>query len=67
MFVEPQRPSGPHSALLLLGLVLGTAAGLTCVENAYPKDGKCCHDCPPGEWPGQSWGGVPMGTRGPGT
>ncbi|XP_045659342.1 tumor necrosis factor receptor superfamily member 4 isoform X1 [Ursus americanus] len=48
MFVEPQRPSGPHSALLLLGLVLGTAAGLTCVENAYPKDGKCCHDCPPG-------------------
>ncbi|EFB23744.1 hypothetical protein PANDA_020165 [Ailuropoda melanoleuca] len=48
MLVEPQRPSGPHSALLLLGLVLGAAAGLTCVGNAYPKDGKCCHDCPPG-------------------
>lgn len=56
MLVEPQRPSGPHSALLLLGLVLGAAAGLTCVGNAYPKDGKCCHDCPPGEWPGHRVG-----------
>ncbi|XP_032274750.1 tumor necrosis factor receptor superfamily member 4 [Halichoerus grypus] len=48
MFGEAQRPSGPHPALLLLGLVLGTAARLTCVGDAYPKDGRCCRDCPPG-------------------
>lgn len=57
MFGEAQRPSGPHPALLLLGLVLGTAARLTCVGDAYPKDGRCCRDCPPGEWPGHRIGG----------
>nr|XP_025712938.1 tumor necrosis factor receptor superfamily member 4 isoform X1 [Callorhinus ursinus] len=48
MFVEAQRLRGPHSALLLLGLVLGAAAQLNCVGDAYPKDGRCCRDCLPG-------------------
>ncbi|XP_058994200.1 tumor necrosis factor receptor superfamily member 4 isoform X3 [Mustela lutreola] len=45
---EAWRPRGPPSALLLFGLVLGAAARLTCVGDAYPKDGRCCQDCPPG-------------------
>ncbi|XP_025283361.2 tumor necrosis factor receptor superfamily member 4 isoform X3 [Canis lupus baileyi] len=48
MFVESLRLSGPHSALLLLGLVLGAVAEHNCFGNTYPKDGKCCNDCPPG-------------------
>uniref|UniRef100_A0ABI7Z927 TNFR-Cys domain-containing protein n=1 Tax=Felis catus TaxID=9685 RepID=A0ABI7Z927_FELCA len=46
--VGAQRPRAPHSAVQLLGLVLGTAAALHCVGNTYPKDGKCCSECPPG-------------------
>ncbi|XP_060055818.1 tumor necrosis factor receptor superfamily member 4 isoform X2 [Erinaceus europaeus] len=38
----------PHSALLLLGFVLAASAQLRCVGDTYPKDGKCCHECPPG-------------------
>ncbi|XP_072587039.1 tumor necrosis factor receptor superfamily member 4 isoform X2 [Vulpes vulpes] len=48
MFVESLRLSGPHSALLLLGLVLGAVAQHNCVGNTYPKGGRCCNDCPPG-------------------
>ena len=51
-----QRPRAPHSAVQLLGLVLGTAAALHCVGNTYPKDGKCCSECPPGEWSGHRTG-----------
>lgn len=49
---EAQQLRAPGSAVLLLGLVLGTAAGLNCTGDTYPKDGRCCSECPPGEWPG---------------
>ncbi|XP_047581044.1 tumor necrosis factor receptor superfamily member 4 [Lutra lutra] len=48
LLVQARRPRGPPSALLLFGLVLGAAARLTCVGDAYPRDGRCCQDCPPG-------------------
>ncbi|XP_036137392.1 tumor necrosis factor receptor superfamily member 4 isoform X1 [Molossus molossus] len=48
MCVGAQRPRGPRSALLLLGLVLGTAAKSTCPRNTYPSNGRCCFDCKPG-------------------
>lgn len=56
LLLQARRPHGPPSALLLFGLVLGAAARLTCVGDAYPKDGRCCQDCPPGEWPGHRAG-----------
>lgn len=49
MCVGAQRPRAPPSALLLLGLALGSAAKLTCTGNTYPRGSKCCQDCPPGE------------------
>ncbi|XP_029801822.1 tumor necrosis factor receptor superfamily member 4 isoform X1 [Suricata suricatta] len=48
MLVEAQQLRVPRSAVLLLGLALGTAARLDCVGNTYPKDGRCCSECPPG-------------------
>ncbi|XP_045437154.1 tumor necrosis factor receptor superfamily member 4 isoform X2 [Pipistrellus kuhlii] len=48
MCVGAQRPRAPPSALLLLGLALGSAAKLTCTGDTYPQGGKCCHDCRPG-------------------
>ncbi|XP_015425160.1 PREDICTED: tumor necrosis factor receptor superfamily member 4 [Myotis davidii] len=48
MCVGAQRPRAPPSALLLLGLALGSAAKLTCPGDAYPRGSKCCQDCPPG-------------------
>uniref|UniRef100_F7D8E8 Tumor necrosis factor receptor superfamily member 4 n=1 Tax=Equus caballus TaxID=9796 RepID=F7D8E8_HORSE len=48
MCVEAQRPRAPCAALLLLGLVLGAAAGQNCVGNTYPSGGRCCQECDPG-------------------
>ncbi|OBS66573.1 hypothetical protein A6R68_04905 [Neotoma lepida] len=44
MYVWVQQPT----ALLLLGLTLGVAARLKCVEDTYPNGHRCCHECQPG-------------------
>ncbi|XP_058160675.1 tumor necrosis factor receptor superfamily member 4 [Dasypus novemcinctus] len=33
---------------LLLGLLLGPAAGLLCSEDTYPHGNRCCRECQPG-------------------
>uniref|UniRef100_A0A8C3WCY9 Tumor necrosis factor receptor superfamily member 4 n=1 Tax=Catagonus wagneri TaxID=51154 RepID=A0A8C3WCY9_9CETA len=48
MRVGAQPPRAPSAALLLLGLVLGAVARLTCVGNTYPSGGRCCKECLPG-------------------
>ncbi|XP_054577391.1 tumor necrosis factor receptor superfamily member 4 [Eptesicus fuscus] len=48
MCVGAQRPRALPSALLLLGLALGSAAKLTCTGDTYPGGSKCCRDCQPG-------------------
>ncbi|XP_047646983.1 tumor necrosis factor receptor superfamily member 4 [Phacochoerus africanus] len=48
MRVGAQPPRAPSSALLLLGLVLGAAARLTCVGDTYPSGRRCCKECQPG-------------------
>ncbi|KAK1340617.1 hypothetical protein QTO34_019188 [Cnephaeus nilssonii] len=48
MCVGAQRPRAPPSALLLLGLALGSAAKLTCTGDTYPGGSRCCRDCQPG-------------------
>lgn len=69
MCVGAQWPRAPHSAVLLLGLVLGAAARLSCGGSTYPEGNRCCNECLAGEWLGQSWGGVAAETWGwgPGT
>ncbi|CAO2590330.1 Tumor necrosis factor receptor superfamily member 4 [Lemmus lemmus] len=44
MYVWVQQPT----ALLLLGLTLGVAFRLNCVENTYPSGHRCCRECQPG-------------------
>lgn len=51
MRVGAQPPRALSSALLLLGLVLGAVARLTCVGDTYPSGRRCCKECQPGEWP----------------
>ncbi|KAL1776220.1 tumor necrosis factor receptor superfamily member 4 [Sigmodon hispidus] len=44
MYVWVQQPT----ALLLLGVTLGVATRLNCVEDTYPNGHRCCHECQPG-------------------
>uniref|UniRef100_A0A8C8ZSL8 Tumor necrosis factor receptor superfamily member 4 n=1 Tax=Prolemur simus TaxID=1328070 RepID=A0A8C8ZSL8_PROSS len=46
--VRQPGPDLPGSALLLLGLLLGAAAGLNCAGDTYPHGGRCCSECQPG-------------------
>ncbi|KAI5946799.1 Tumor necrosis factor receptor superfamily member 4 [Manis javanica] len=45
MCVGAQWPRAPHSAVLLLGLVLGAAARLSCGGSTYPEGNRCCNEC----------------------
>lgn len=58
MCVGALWPRAPHSALLFLGLVLGTVAQLQCPEHSYPLGDRCCRECQPGERPGRGGGGA---------